>query len=96
MLICRLYILAKPFNFHERTVCKKFMEVCIIMHSMIAEHRRDGYESKLFEEGMESTEKGIFIEKDCIEITFEWNTREELSNAKGRYVSDCDWALTLT
>lgn len=41
------------------------------MHFMIVEHRRNAYESKIFEEGMKSIEKGIFIDEDGIGKNFE-------------------------
>lgn len=94
VLLSRWHILAKPAMFHDKEICKLVMECCIILHNMIVEARRDGYESELFNEAKKSIERGMFLDENGNEKPFTWKTRENLTNS-GVVVSEFDWAKQL-
>lgn len=91
MLVSRWHILAQPARFHDKEICKKVMQCCIIMHNMIVEIRRDGYDSELFNEAQKCIERGMCLDKNGNEKPFTWQTRENLTDL-GSVVSDFDWA----
>lgn len=52
VLLTRWDIISEHCNYQDKSVYKKVMKVCISMHKMIAVHGREGYESKLFQDGL--------------------------------------------
>lgn len=95
VLIARWHILSKPCNYHDKAVCKKVMEACIIMHNMVVEARRDGYASRLYDDGLQAVEQGCLLDENGNEKEFKWLSREEVGEEKGRLVTDFEWATQL-
>lgn len=89
VLISRWHILGNPCMFFDREKVKKLMMVAIIMHNMIVELGRDGYESELFEEGKKAIERGMFIAENGDEKQFKWYTKDVLFQSQS--VRDMDW-----
>lgn len=45
----RLNILSKPCIFSDRDIMTKIVNAAIILHNMVVDLRRDGYDSDIFE-----------------------------------------------
>ena len=58
----------------------------IIMHNMIVEIRREGYESELFMEAERAVEKGRLLDENGVEKEFIWNMDNNIE------MSDMAWA----
>lgn len=95
VLLSRWYILCKPCMFHDKDIAKKVMEVCIILHNMIVELRRDGYESELFAEAEKAIEDGLFINEHGREKDFKWCTKDTTNTGDDVSVTDMEWAKIL-
>lgn len=63
VLQARWHILARPCNYRDKEICQKVIKVFIALHNMVVVHRRDGYNSMLFEQGQRAVESGIFTKK---------------------------------
>lgn len=72
VLASRWHLLQRPCLFHDRARCIKVMNTEIIMHNMIVEGRRDGYDSQLFSISKGAVSRnGNFSEVDGSEKIFE-------------------------
>lgn len=89
VLISRLHILTKLCMFHDRTMSKMVTEAAIIMHKMFIELRRDGYDSKLFEETKQAAERGMLIGEQGEKKKFRCGTRVNVE--WNDIVRDMDW-----
>lgn len=69
------------------------MEAEAIMHNMVVEARRDGYESQIFNIAKESMLPGNFIDVNGNESVFEWKTKNVVADdtERGEYA----WAVTV-
>lgn len=93
VLLSRWHILQRPCMFYDRARCVKVMKTAIIMHNMIVEARRDGYESQLFAIAEEAVSRnGNFIDEDGNEKTFQWDgrslMREGTDLVKAEYIDE--------
>lgn len=93
VMISRWHILPKPCMYMDRSMCKKVMMAAIIMHNIIVEMRRDGYQSEMFEEGKKYAANGMFIDVDGNEKTLNWKTIEGIIG--GQLLREMDWAKHL-
>lgn len=73
----------------------KVINSAIILHNMIFEYRRDGYESEIGAIAEAAVVPGLFIDERGEEKPFNWCSRESLSNSGGRSMSYCDWAANV-
>lgn len=68
---------------------------CIILHNMIVEARRDGYQSEFFQNALEAVECGLFIDEQGVEKPFSWRSKIQLSQITGHEVSEVACAKML-
>lgn len=92
VLVSRWHILNKPCMFWDEDIMKKTMKAAIILHNMVVESRRDGYESELWKEAIDVVESGYFLDEAGGQKQFMWHTRESIGEANGSPLSSESWA----
>lgn len=78
VLVSRWSLLSKPCATWDRVFAADVMKCGIIIHNMIVEARRDGYNSEFFSLASDAADKGFFIDENGNEKEFQWNTYESL------------------
>lgn len=58
------------------------MTHCIILHNMIIEDARDGYNCEIFEQEIVNMKVGIFIDANAVEKTFWWRNGEAFATTR--------------
>ena len=88
VLVARFHILSRPSRLHYRSDIANVMRACVILHNMVVEHRRDGYESGMASVGLLEDAMALFPGA----ATFEWQSREAVQTAHGEPVPEGIWA----
>lgn len=77
---------------YDRKICKKVMQAAIIMHNVIVETRRNGYDSSLFEEAKRAVENRMLLEENENEAQLKWKDRSAVLSDR---MSDVRWTQHL-
>lgn len=95
VLISRWALLAKPCLLWDRAFAGKVMKASIILHNMIVEERRDGYDSQICKLASEAVDRGFFLDENGEEKPFVWQDHNRITATTQNDVSDTRWALHL-
>lgn len=68
------------------------MKYAIILHNMIVEARRDGYNNELYELNFVASQKGFFLDKNGLEKAYNWNKNETILQEVSNVAQSDRWA----
>lgn len=94
VLVSRWHLLMKPCMFHNKELGVLVMKTGIIMHSMIVEARRGGYDSNLFNIAESAVSSGNYIDVEGNEKPFVWSTKDIVTADSSNV--DFAWAQKLS
>lgn len=78
VLVSRWGLLAKPCTLWNRVIIRKVVQVAVILHNMIVQLRRGGYESQLCELFENAVNSGMFLDNAYNEKPFIWRTKQNM------------------
>ena len=91
VLVSRWHILRHPCNFWDKKIMVLTIHACIILHNMVVEAHRDGYQSEIFVFAHNAVQNGMFFDEHGAEKPFRWRSRAAFSQASALALSNNAW-----
>lgn len=89
--LSRWRIFQQPCMIWDKHVMCKVIKTAIILHTMIVEYRRDGYDSGMFVEAEKAVSGPEFLDANGNYKPFIWRSREGAAAEEGVVLSDGSW-----
>lgn len=92
VLISRWGFLQKPCTLWDRDTVAKVVKCAVILHNMVVEARRDGYDCEFSSLAESAVKDGHFLDKNGNEKRFVWQTEDILTGGSNSLFDNGAWA----